>query len=148
MPERASILISCLKEEAEQIRERARQDRRSVSSYVLRTVMQCVDFEEKLFVKIPGFHELNRSLARLPVLPRGPRTAMHLHCSSEDSRRIRMVAKRREMPISVFIRQCLRRSWSVSDARQRHPLHLDFDGESDVNPGATRRRSVEVKPIR
>jgi len=50
MPERAAILISCLKDEAGQIRDRATHDYRSVSSYLLKITMRWVQFEERLYV--------------------------------------------------------------------------------------------------
>ena len=126
MSDRAAILISCLSDEARQIRERAKLDRRNVSSYLLQTLMPCLEFEERLFVKLVGFGELNRTLARRPLLPRGERATIMLRCSKEDAKRIRLAAARREMSISAFIRQCLTRSWAVSDAHPRRAKPTSF----------------------
>ena len=43
---RTAILISCSKEEAEQIRERSKHERRTQSGYVLNIVMTVVAVEE------------------------------------------------------------------------------------------------------
>ena len=116
MPERAAILISYLKGEADQIRDRATHDYRSVSSYLLKITMRWVQFEERLYVDLTRFRKLDRTVfVRRVALPRGPRTAILLRCSAEDGQRIRRAAKRRGMTISGFIRQCLRRSWSAAE---------------------------------
>ena len=116
MSDRDAILIRCLKEEAEQIRERAMRDRRYVSSYVLSIVMRFVEFEERLFLKLLRFDELNR-VARRPVRIAGPKTTMMIRCSKEDAKRIRTTAQRRQMSVSAFIRQCLRRNWNLEEYR-------------------------------
>ena len=118
--DRTAILISCLREEADQIRQRAKGERRPVSSYLLHNVMQCVEFEERLASRLLAYQSaINLQLAWRPKPPRGPRTTIMLRCSMEDSRRIRTAAARRDTTISAFIRSCLRRSWSVSDAYNR-----------------------------
>ena len=102
VPDRTAILISCLKEEADQIRQRAKGERRPVSSYLLHNVMLCVEFEERLASRLLACQSaINLQLARRPNLPRGHRTTIMLRCSVQDGRRIR---------------SCLRRCWSVSDA--------------------------------
>ena len=122
MSDRDAILIGCLKEDATQIRERAKLDRRNVSSYALSIVMRCVEFEERLFQKLSRFDELNRAIARRAILRTGPKTTLMIRCSKEDAKRIRTAAGRRQMSISAFVRQCLRRSWSVSDAHMKRPI--------------------------
>jgi uncharacterized protein (DUF1778 family) len=118
--DRAAILISCLKEEANQIRDRANQQRRSVSSYVLHTVMRSVEFEEKLAYTLLAYQAaMKLAPPRFTNLSRGPRTTVMLRCSQEESRRIRTAAARRGTTISAFIRSCLWRAWSVSDAYHR-----------------------------
>ena|SRR5215469_13191050 len=112
---RTAILVSCLKEEADQIRERARLDCRTVSSYLLRTMMRWVDFEERLYNDFTRYQKLDRTVfVRRVSLPKGPRTTVLLRCSAEDGKRIRRAAERRGMTISGFIRQCLRRSWHAA----------------------------------
>src|SRR5215471_21229924 len=101
MPERAAILISFLKDEADQIRDRATHDYRSVSSYLLKITMRWVQFEERLYVDLTRFRKLDRTVfVRHVALPRGPRTAILLRCSAEESKRIRRAAERRGMTIS------------------------------------------------
>ena len=70
--DRDAILFSCLKEDASLIRRRAKLDHRNVSSYVLKILMNCVEFEEQLFVRLTRFEELNRVLARREVSLTGP----------------------------------------------------------------------------
>jgi hypothetical protein len=116
MPERAAILISCLKEEADQIRDRASRDHRPVSSYLLKITMRWVQFEERLYVDFTRFRKLDRTVfVRHVALPRGPRTTILLRCSAEESKRIRRAAERRGTTISGFIRQCLRRTWHAAE---------------------------------
>jgi len=55
MPRWTVILIHCLKEEADQIGQRAKLDRRIVSGYVLSIVMAAVAFEQRLYVRLNGF---------------------------------------------------------------------------------------------
>ena len=125
----AAILISCLKEEADHIRDEARLERRPVSSYILHILMRWVQFEERLFVDLSRSRaEIGRQLAvSLPKLPRGPRTTILLRCTEDDSKRIRIAAARRDMQISLFIRHCLRRTWAAREARLTHkPLFSDL----------------------
>src|SRR5215469_10108152 len=83
MPERAGILISCLKEEADQIRDRARHDHRPVSSYLLKITMRWVQFEERLYVDFARFRKSDCTVfVRHVALPRGPRTATLLRSTA------------------------------------------------------------------
>src|SRR5215469_17944987 len=118
MATRTALLIHCLKEEADQIRQRARLDRRTVSGYVLNIVMSAVAFEQRLYVRLNGFRALNQTLARRILRPMGPKTTMLLHCSTEEAKKIRLAAERRETTISGFVIDCLRRFWKASDALQ------------------------------
>ena len=47
MSYRAAILISCLKGEADYIREQARADSRSISNYMLKVLLRWVESEER-----------------------------------------------------------------------------------------------------
>jgi len=77
MSQRAAILISCLEEEAKEIRLRAKRDQRSVSSYLLKTLMRWVEFEEKLYGELSRYLETADAVfARRPEPPRGPRTTI------------------------------------------------------------------------
>jgi len=113
MPRRTVLLIRCSKEEAETIRHQAKAQRRTISNYVLNIVERALVVEERLFA-FPRFRRLNRTLALTPVRPPGPRTAMLLQCSVDESKRIRAGAKWRELTISGYILHALRRSWSLS----------------------------------
>ena len=127
MEERAALLVCCSQEEAAAIRERAELEHRKVSSYLLSILMKSIEFEEALFAR---FHRL--SALRLPVrgiaevmngrpLASQPRTAMLLRCSSEEGRRIRLAAQRRDASISKFVMFIVRRAWNITDLR-RHAL--------------------------
>jgi hypothetical protein len=115
---RRAILVSCLTEEADQIRKRARLDRRTVSGYILVILMKSVAYQEDLSSKlqVPSqFDSMGNLLWKPPRLPRGPRTTILLRCSAEENKRIRLAAARRVMTVSGFIRQCLRRWWQAAD---------------------------------
>ena len=127
MEERAALLICCSLEEAAEIREQAAREHRKVSSYLLSLVMKSIEFEEALFAR---FHRL--SALRLPMngigepmngrpLASQPRTAMLLRCSSEEGRRIRLAAQRRDASISKFVMFIVRRAWRIAESR-RHTL--------------------------
>src|SRR5215470_6246060 len=112
MPDRAVLMISCLKEEAARIHEKAEFQRRTVSGYVLNIVMRAVKFDEALLAAHSRIHNLKTVTAIYPAgRPRGPRAAMLLRCSREESDRIRAAAKHRDTTISRFVLWSLRRSW-------------------------------------
>jgi len=115
MADRAALLISCSKEEDRTIHERARKERRGISSYVMNILMRSVDYEEKLMATSPGVHSLRRVLTRISIRPRGPRTTMLLRCSREESERIRRAARSRDATISGFVLHALHRSWNSAD---------------------------------
>ena len=143
MPARSQILISCLREEAHEIRERAALDQRSVSSYLLKVLMRWVEFEEKLFLELSRFRHSNRVLmSRRLLLPHGPRTTILLRCSNEDSHRIRRAAQRRAVTISGFIRQCLRRSWSAADERLKRSRFDELTVQFQPVPPAPQKPSA------
>jgi uncharacterized protein (DUF1778 family) len=112
--DRTVLLINCSTEEAKTIRDRAQAERRTLSGYVLHTVMRAVLFEERLSDKISRLQALNRTLSRGPLRLPGPRTTILLRCNNEESRRIRLIAARREMSISAFVLHSLRRAWTVA----------------------------------
>ena len=116
MPGRTAILISCLKEEADQIRERAANDRRNISSYLLQVLMRWVEFKERLYTDFTRYKNLDRTtfVRRIAPLPRGPRAVILLRCSVEEGKRIRRAAERTGMTTSGFIRGCLRRTWHAA----------------------------------
>ena len=76
MSYRAAILISCLKDEADYIREQARADPgRSISNYMLKVLLRRVELEERLYMDLSGYGS-ERSFARQVLLPKGPTTAI------------------------------------------------------------------------
>jgi hypothetical protein len=118
--DRAALLISCSQQDVQVMRERAREERRQISSYLVNVMMTTVEFDEKLLAKYG-------SLAKLRAAPPsqrtdGPRAAVLLRCSEDEARRIRGAAKRRDMTISGYVRYVLRRSWEIADKR-REMMH-------------------------
>jgi uncharacterized protein (DUF1778 family) len=62
-PERTALLIRCSKDEAEKIRAAAKRERRTLSGYVLHTVLSRISNQEKTRLYSPA-----RRLARYDVL--------------------------------------------------------------------------------
>ena len=113
MSDRTAILLHCTKDEAGEIRKRARLDRRNVSSYILSIVMRFVEYEERLSMRLSSLRALNDTLARRPTRSVGPRTTVLLRCSVEEAQRIRSCARCRDISISGFVLDSLKRSWSI-----------------------------------
>jgi hypothetical protein len=114
MPARAVLLISCSKQEAQTIRQRAREQRRNISGYVLNICMRIVGIEEKLMQRTGRKSQLGFPSSRHLTLS-GPRTTMLIRCSLEESRRIRAAAETEDRTISGFVLRCLRLSWRASE---------------------------------
>ncbi len=111
MSDRTALIISCSREQAATIHQRAELERRTVSGYVLRILMRWLDLEERLAVRQ---QEAGRRLtAYHPVRPFGKRTTMLLRCSKEEAQRIRAGAKRRSTTISWFVLHTLALAWSA-----------------------------------
>ena len=110
MARRAALLISSSMEEARLIRERARIQRRGISSYMLNIAMRAVQFEENLISRDPT---LRRFLYDAAIRVPGPRTAILLRCSKDESERIRRVAQIRGVTISGLVLYSIRRSWEI-----------------------------------
>jgi uncharacterized protein (DUF1778 family) len=91
------------------IRQRAEVQRRGISGYMLNIVMRAADFQERMMARGITMRMLSRTAIRIP----GPRTAILLRCSTEESERIHRVAKARDTTISGFVLDSLRRSWDV-----------------------------------
>ena len=124
MGNRAALLIHCSQDEAENIREMSKLQRRTISGYVLLILMRAVQLAENLIrlraagvEEVPFAHVLESyGLTSTPsISPPGPRTTMLLWCSKEEAKRIRMVAAEREMTISSFVLHTLRCSWHIHD---------------------------------
>jgi hypothetical protein len=122
MSQRTAILISCLKEEAKQIRTKARLDSRSVSNYLQKTIMRWVQFDEQLYANFARYNVDPTVFARRVTLPRGPRAVILWRCSADESNRMRVAARRRGMTMSSFVRHCLRRTWSAAERLTRRKM--------------------------
>src|SRR5215469_16792515 len=103
-PRRDSLLLNCAKSEAAEIRSHAAEERRSVSGYVMNTLMRALRFEDQLFDNIMASGGLPVSWRLRPSAP-GPRTTVHVHCSGEEAKRIRAAAKRRKTTMCGFVLQ-------------------------------------------
>jgi uncharacterized protein (DUF1778 family) len=112
---RATIFINCSRKEADKIRECAKLDHRSLSSYVLNIVMRAVQFEEQQLARFRRNPELNRLPRRPAARPIGPRAAFLLRCSAEEAKQIRAVANLTDRSISGFVLRTLRQSWDVAE---------------------------------
>ena len=113
MGNRTAILLSCCREDADMVRERARLDNRTVSGYVLNIVLRSVAFEATLRGRL-GRAEFD-PIRRAEICPPGPKSPMLLRCSSEQAEAIRAAAKYKRMSVSGFVRSSLRKSWSASE---------------------------------
>lgn len=115
MQDRAALLISCTKRDAETIRIRARSERRSISGYMLHILLRAVRFEELLFSQLNRLGDLNNSASERTVPAPGTKTKILLRCSAEEAEHIRTAAMRRNATISKFVMYCLSRSWNVEN---------------------------------
>jgi hypothetical protein len=124
MRKQTVLLINCSRPEAEQIRERAKRQRRTISGYVLNLVSKAVRINKNLdWLKSLGssvhirprdldlFSELEGCSRRL----REPRTTMLLSCTVEEAREIRETAKMKAMTISGLVLGALRHSWDLNE---------------------------------
>jgi hypothetical protein len=116
MRNRADLLISCTTMEAAQMRLHAKAQQRTLSATVLRVVLRGIDVDDQLYDR---YHKLGPVRAR--AIKRDPRTAIHLRCSAQDSKRIRDAARRRGTTISALILYFLRASW-VAEADVRRNI--------------------------
>lgn len=105
MANRTALFICCSALEAKIIRQQARAERRTVSSYVLYIVFRVLPFEERIFM----VQNNRRPRSRLI----GPRTAVLVRCSIAEANRIRAAAARSGTTISTFVVMHLRRWWAA-----------------------------------
>src|SRR5215472_15525491 len=113
--QRTALLIRCTVAEAEMIRERAEGERRTISGYMLKKLSTALQIEEKLFAGLSRLGRLN-PITREDIP--GPRTALLLRCSVEESKKIRHAAQRRGVTISGFVMHVIRRNWAATNALQ------------------------------
>lgn len=114
-PQRTAILISCLKAEANEIREQARLDRRSLSNYLQKAIVRWLEFDERLYADLVKYKVDLTAVVRRVSLPKGPRAVVLWRCSLDESKRVRVAAQRRGMTISGFVRHCLLRTWTIQE---------------------------------
>jgi hypothetical protein len=133
---RAVLLIACSREEASTIRQKAEDESRTISAYVLRIVMRSVQVDDRFFADYRGLAPLSPVL----VKPK-PRTVVLIRCSDKESARIRAAAVRRDATISGYVIRCLRRSWNAADSLPGLPAHVD--AAKNKKPGNNARSSGE-----
>jgi hypothetical protein len=114
---RASLLINCSQQEAEQVRKKAGLQRRTVSGYVINIVMRAVEFSDGLVSHLggPAFFKLSQGKK---VKGAAPRTTLRIYCATDEAQRIRAAASQRKMTISGFVLSCLRRSWEIEKSTE------------------------------
>jgi hypothetical protein len=114
---RTALLIRCTVEEADRIRNEAEKQRRTISAYVLFTMVRAIQVEDRLVSSLSSrFGSMNQVLSRRALMAHGPRTAILVRCEASEADRIRESAHRREMAINAFVLHALKRAWSVDTA--------------------------------
>jgi uncharacterized protein (DUF1778 family) len=113
MSGRAQLLLRCSVEDAREVRRRAEMEFRTISAYVLRTVLRAAEVERSITAAFP---EHRRIVWRKQLHAKGkPRTTMLLRCSRGQAEQVRAAARRRQTSISDYVFLALRRSWRVGD---------------------------------
>jgi uncharacterized protein (DUF1778 family) len=110
---RTALLIRCSKDEADRIRTEAKKERCTLCSYVLNVMTRGIEIENRLLAKLTDGSAMNSVLNRRARITYGPRTAILVRCSISEANRIREAAKRRQVPISAFVLQGVKRVWAV-----------------------------------
>ena len=116
---RTALLIRCATEQADRIRVEAEKERRTISAYVMGIATRSIEVEDRLFAKMNAYSTLNQIISRKALIAPGPRTAILVRCSTEEADRIRVAARRRDVPINAFVLQSLKRAWTVQMAPPR-----------------------------
>lgn len=111
---RTSLLINCSKREAQEVRNRAELEKRTVSGYVVHIVIRRVEFAEQFSSTLenPGLFRLSHDKREKVA---GPRTTLHIYCTKDEADRIRSAARLGEITISRFVLRCLHNSWETED---------------------------------
>jgi len=109
MAHRTALLINCSRDEARQMRDNARAQRRTLSGYVLNIVVRTVELQEQMYAHFVRPRELNDG-----AKPR-PRTTVLIRCSTGEAKRIRRAAQVRAMTMSGYVLRALHRSWDVAN---------------------------------
>jgi hypothetical protein len=95
---RTALLIRCSRYDADKIRAEAIREQRTISNYVLGIVMGALETNEPV-----SGHALKSA--------NEPRTAILVRCEESEAGRIRDEAKRRDVPLNVFVLHALKQSW-------------------------------------
>lgn len=137
MDGRSALLICCSKKEAQEVRRRAKLDRRSTSGYVLLIVLEYIAFDERLLSLLERIRPLHELRKHTPVARHGgPRTAMLIRCSKEEANQIRTAAKRRSTTISAFVLYALHGAWEVQDRIGKKKSTSRAQPEAPKQPGS------------
>ena len=108
MARRTALLINCSRNEARQMRDNARAQRRTLSGYVLHIVLRTVELQEQMYANFERVREVGSG-----AKPQ-PRSTVLIRCSREEAKRIRRAARLTAMTISGFVLRALHRSWEVA----------------------------------
>jgi hypothetical protein len=132
--DRTALLIRCNVEEATRVRMEAEKQRRTISAYMLQITLRVVEIDDRLFAKLSTFRFTNQILSRRALTTPGARTAILVRCSVDEAERIRVAARRRDIPINAFVLQSLKRAWAtemkppVLKAPAEEPRQMDSRG--------------------
>jgi len=109
---RTALLIRCDTEDANRIRNEARLQRTTISSYVLQALLRAIESDER-GTRAGSTHDLRRSLQRQDAAPAVSRTAILVRCEDTDAEQIRYEAKRNALALNAFVIQSLKKVWKV-----------------------------------
>lgn len=109
------LLIRCSRSEAEDIKRRAKSERRSVNAHVLNILDRMLSFEARVMgmPNIPRYSKTSNY-----IRPSGPRAVLFLRCTEDEAERIRKVAAFRQMPINEYVLTRLIRAYEIQDRLQ------------------------------
>src|SRR5579871_6092500 len=111
MPRRDALLIRCSVRNAEEVRDRAASEHRTISGYLLHILARRLNTDDRLAGNITANLQLARPEPATPVSHAQPRTALLLRCSVEEASRIRSAARRRRLTISEYVLYALHITW-------------------------------------
>lgn len=106
---RTAIIVSCSRIEADQVRLQSRQERRTMSGYVLNVVMRFVAIEEMAQPAVRANYWYTRPRREL-----GPRTTFLVRCNLREAIRIKSAASIRRWTVSAYVLHALQKSWLAS----------------------------------
>ena len=102
------MLIRCSVRDAEDVRDRAFAERRTLSGYLLNILMRQLQIDERLASNMTPDLKLTRPDSTPPAKKSSePRTALLLRCSVQEASRIRAGAQRRGTTINGYVLHAL-----------------------------------------